>query len=101
MAVFDESIKFSRRGVFKMSKSIFIFGLVLSLSTSVFAQSGAGLGSISGVVQDASGSAVPGATVVVSNDAKGIRRNLETTSGGQFTAPALTPDNGYKVTVSK
>jgi len=84
-----------------MNKSIFVFALALSLATSVFAQSGAGLGSISGVVQDASGSAVPGATVVVSNDAKGIRRNLETTSGGQFTAPALIPDNGYKVTVSK
>jgi outer membrane receptor protein involved in Fe transport len=84
-----------------MSKSIFVFALALKLATSAFAQSGAGLGSISGVVQDASGSAVPNATVVVSNDAKGIRRNLETTSGGQFTAPALIPDAGYKVTVSK
>jgi len=66
-----------------------------------FAQSGAGLGSISGVVQDASGAVVVDATVVVSNDAKGIRRTVDTTSQGQFTAPALIPDSGYKVTVSK
>jgi outer membrane receptor protein involved in Fe transport len=75
--------------------------LFFLLAAGAFAQSGAGLGSISGVVQDASGAVVPNATVVVSNDAKGIRRNLETTSSGQFTAPALIPDSGYKVTVSK
>jgi outer membrane receptor protein involved in Fe transport len=71
------------------------------LASSAFAQAGAGLGSISGIVQDASSAVVPSATVVVSNDAKGIRRNIETTGSGQFTAPALIPDSGYKVTVSK
>src|SRR5579872_4440543 len=83
-----------------MTKSIFVT-LVLSFATSKYAPSRAGLGSISCVVQYGSGHAVPNATVVVSNDAKGIHRNLETTSGGQFTAPALTPDAGYAVTVSK
>src|SRR5258708_16517158 len=84
-----------------MSKGTLVFALAISLAGSAFAQSGAGLGSISGLVQDASGSAVPGATVVLTNGAKGIRRNLETTSQGQFTAPALIPADGYKVTVSK
>jgi len=84
-----------------MSQRIHIFVLAVSLAVSALAQSSAGLGSISGLVQDASGSVVPGATVVVANDSKGIRRNLVTTSQGQFTAPALLPSAGYKVTVSK
>jgi outer membrane receptor protein involved in Fe transport len=73
----------------------------ITLASSAFAQSGAGLGSISGIVQDASGAVIPGATVIVSNEGKGVRRALETTSSGQFVAPALIPDTGYKVTVSK
>ena len=84
-----------------MSKRIPIFALAVSLGVSALAQSSAGLGSISGLVQDATGSVVPNATVVVANEAKGIRRNLVTTSQGQFTAPALIPSADYKVTVSK
>jgi Carboxypeptidase regulatory-like domain len=84
-----------------MRKSLSIFILTLAISGYALAQSGAGLGSISGLVQDATGSSVPNAAVVVTDEAKGIRRNLETTSDGQFTAPALIPDEGYKVTVTK
>ncbi len=83
-----------------MGKNLFVLVLAIALASCAFAQSGAGLGSISGVVQDASGAGVPNATVVVSNEGKGIRRTLETSSSGQFTAPALIPDSGYKVTVS-
>src|SRR6266852_5995507 len=84
-----------------MLKNLFVWVLALALATCALAQTGAGLGSISGLVLDASGAAVPGAAVVVTNESKGVRRNLETTSTGQFTAPALIPDSGYKVTVSK
>jgi outer membrane receptor protein involved in Fe transport len=84
-----------------MRKSLSVFSLTIILSSYSWAQSGAGQGSISGLVQDATGSTVPGATVVVTDEAKGIRRTLETTSDGQFTAPALIPDSGYKVVVTK
>ncbi len=83
-----------------MRKGLFSLGLVLTLAVSAFAQS-AGTGSISGLVLDASGSVVPGATVLVTNDAKGVHRTIETTSGGIFTSPSLIPDSGYQVTVSK
>ena len=69
------------------------------LCTPVFGQSAAGLGSISGTVRDSSGAIVPNATVVVANEAKGIRRQLQTNAAGLFTAPALTPAPGYSVTV--
>ena len=78
---------------------VLLVGLVLS--SAVFAQSGAGFGSISGTVVDATGGAVPNATVTVVNESKGVRRAVETTSDGIFSAPALTPADGYKVTISK
>src|SRR5207249_2126925 len=63
-------------------------------------QSVAGSGAIAGVVRDASGAIIPGAMVVVSNDAKGIRRTMITTEAGVFAAPALIPASGYNLTVS-
>src|SRR6266853_2535212 len=84
-----------------MRKILFVVVLAIALATCALAQSGAGLGSISGIVQDASGATVPNATVVVTNESKGVRRALETSSQGQFVAPALIPDAGYKVTVTK
>jgi outer membrane receptor protein involved in Fe transport len=70
-------------------------------SGSAFAQAVAGLSGLSGNVRDASGASVPGAAVLVTNEAKGIRRTLETNGSGLFTAPALVPAAGYKVTVTK
>jgi outer membrane receptor protein involved in Fe transport len=70
-------------------------------SATLCAQSVAGLGAISGTVRDASGGAVPGAEVVVANEAKGIRRAITTTDAGVFTAPSLVPSPGYAVTVNK
>ena len=84
-----------------MRNSVILVILLFAFAASVLGQSGAGLGSISGVVQDASKAAVPGAAVVVSNESKGIRRNIETNNQGVFTAPALIPSEGYSVTVTK
>jgi outer membrane receptor protein involved in Fe transport len=78
----------------------FLAGLILS-TLSVLGQSGAGFGSISGTVVDATGGAVPNASVTVVNESRGVRRTIETTSDGIFSAPALTPADGYKVTVNK
>ncbi len=65
------------------------------------AQSAAGVGSISGTVRDASGAAVPGASVEVANASKGITREMTTTEAGLFSAPGLVPASGYKVSVKK
>ena len=66
----------------------------------LLAQSTAGTGSISGVVTDPTGSVVTAAKVVVENPSQGLRRELETTSGGLFSAPSLTPGAGYQVSVT-
>lgn len=78
-----------------------IGSLILLLPLSLGGQSVAGLGAISGVVMDASGSRVPEAEVTVVNAEKGIRRTLSTNSAGLFVAGSLTPAGGYTVTVRK
>ena len=66
----------------------------------VSAQSTAGVGTISGVVRDPSGSVVPHAKVVVLNRSRGVTRNMVTNDAGVFTAGALPPSPGYEVTVA-
>ncbi len=72
---------------------------LILIAGAAFAQSQAGLGSIGGTVQDASGAVVPGAKVIVANESKGITRTLSTNEQGVFLAPSLPPANGYSVAV--
>ena len=85
------------------SKFFSIFAAVLLAacltSNPVFGQ--AATGAINGTVLDATGGAVPGAAVTVSNASLGIERKLETTGAGIFTAPDLPPARGYTVQISK
>src|SRR5437016_1489296 len=84
-----------------MRKAFSIGVFTLALAAGALAQSVAGLGAVSGAVRDASGASVAGAQVVLSNDAKGIRRTMQTTDAGVFSAPALVPAGGYSLSVAK
>src|SRR6266849_1156287 len=77
----------------------FIVVLLVTFASCVFAQSGAGFGSLSGTVLDPSGAAVVNAKVTVANDSKGIRRSLATNGSGIFTAAALPPAEGYGLAI--
>ena len=58
-------------------------------------------GSIFGTVVDSSGAAVPGATVVVTDSAKGTSTTVTTNQSGEFTADHLIPDSyNVKITFS-
>jgi hypothetical protein len=50
---------------------------------------GQATGSISGTVRDASGSAVPGATVTVTAPATGLTRSSATNDAGEYIVPLL------------
>jgi Carboxypeptidase regulatory-like domain/TonB dependent receptor-like, beta-barrel/TonB-dependent Receptor Plug Domain len=54
---------------------------------------------IVGTITDSSGAAIPGATVVVSSSATGIKKQAVTGSGGEYTISYLTPGS-FDVTVS-
>ena len=69
---------------------VLCIGLVLLLfSAPAFSQ--LNLGQISGTVTDSSGSVVPGATVTVTDVARGVSRTLTTDSVGSYSAPSLAP----------
>jgi hypothetical protein len=76
--------------------------LLLALSclvpsaASAFSQVAAG--AITGVVQDTSGQAVPGATVTVTDVATSRQRVVSSTSDGVYSAPSLAPGH-YRITV--
>jgi Carboxypeptidase regulatory-like domain len=74
--------------------------VMLVWSVGAFAQGTAGLGAVSGTVRDVSSAVIPGATVVLSNESKGIKRTMQTTAAGVFAAPALVPASGYSLTVT-
>ncbi len=73
---------------------------LISMATT-FAWGQTGTASISGTVLDATGAAVPGASVDIANASIGFDRKLETNGAGIFAAPALQPASGYTVTVEK
>ena len=83
-----------------MNSRIAALPLMLFLAHGVFGQSAAGVAGISGVVRDPSGAVVPGASVVVSNESRGITRTQTTNDAGLFSAPALVPAPGYQVKVT-
>src|SRR5579862_4649408 len=82
-------------------KALASFLLVLFCAAAACAQGVAGLGAVSGTVRDASGAVVPDAAVVLTNESKGIRRTMQSTDAGVFSAPALVPASGYSLTVTK
>ncbi len=57
-------------------------------------------GSISGVVKDVNGAAVPAAAVSIANPATGIQLSAESNESGEFTVPQLPPGT-YTVTIEK
>lgn len=67
------------------------------LSPPVFAQGGNG--SVTGVVRDASGAVVPGASVSITNTATGVKTTTKTDKEGLYTFPYVQP-GVYNVAVS-
>ena len=72
--------------------------LMAVVSGTAFAQ-GTATSSITGVVVDADGGLIPGATVLVKNDNTGTEYNAVTSTNGSFTVPAVSTGT-YTITVS-
>ena len=70
-------------------KSRLVLGILIALTFCVagWAQTG----SITGTVKDPSGAAVQGATVVVTSPDRGINREMQTNSSGDYNQSGLTP----------
>ena len=75
---------------------LFMLAIFVSVSVSAFGQ---GRGRITGVVTDASGAAVPTATVTATEAGTGFVTTVVTNGQGEFDLPALKPTI-YSITVS-
>jgi len=72
--------------------------LLSASSPLIFGQAAATLGTIEGHVKDATGGALPGATVTIRNTDTGFTRTVITEANGAFRAPLL-PIGPYTLTV--
>ena len=79
----------------KSSRVLLGISLLLMFSTALWAQTG----SITGAVKDSSGAAIAGATVVIASPERGITREMQTNSTGEYNESAL-PQGSYNVTVT-
>jgi len=81
-------------------------GIVLSIAAllscaSAWGQPAGGFGSVLGVISDRAGNGLPDTIVVLSNEALGTKRTLETTDDGVFAAHTVAPAAGYRLKVSR
>src|SRR2546430_2767470 len=73
-------------GLYRLLLTVTLAGLASSLA---FAQGSSTKATLTGVVQDATGGVVPGATVVVKNVATGVTNETVSNGTGNFSVPAL------------
>src|SRR5258708_7422578 len=73
--------------------------LLCLMSSFAFAQGSNAKATITGVVQDATGGVVPGASIVIKNVATGVTNETVSNSTGNFAVPALDVGT-YEATAS-
>src|ERR1700688_4232281 len=76
-----------------------VWGLFILLTASLHAQTQNGRATLSGTIADASGKAVPNATVSIKNLATSQSSTTQTDSAGLYRVPNLAPGD-YEVSVS-
>jgi Carboxypeptidase regulatory-like domain/TonB-dependent Receptor Plug Domain len=75
-----------KRHAFRCTLASFLLSLFVLMPSALFAQQS---GTINGSVTDESGSAVPGAQVVLTNANQGTKLNVTSNASGEYTFPSL------------
>jgi len=83
--------------IYRRSRGIVFFLFLAAAPRIVWAQGP--VGTINGTILDPTGAAVPGAAVVATNNATGLKSNTTSTSAGAYTLPYL-PAGTYNLRVS-
>jgi hypothetical protein len=86
-------------GKSRLSLTVLCLALVAAFGSPAFAQGGGATTALSGTVTDTSGAIIPGASVLVKNNATSTQFETTTNDSGYFTVPALNPGT-YTVTVT-
>src|SRR5579864_9047553 len=87
-----------RRNLVRLCRVVFLVVLSLLVITPIDGQSPNG--TVSGIVIDPSGATVPGADILIANDATGVQYSAKTNSEGLYVVPNLPPGS-YRLQVSK
>ena len=82
-----------------MIKKLIVAVVMMVLMTVAMTGQSLNTSQVSGAVQDGTGAAVPGATVVLTNTATGFVRTVTSNASGTYTAPDL-PLGPYTITVT-
>ena len=77
--------------------NLLVIGILLIFCQAALAQSS---GNLSGVVADANGAVIPGATIVIKNKDTGLSRTIISNQDGRWNAPVL-PVGQYSVSFEK
>ena len=78
----------------KIQLALLLAGFLFAIVTPLFAQQGTA--EIAGKVTDTSGAVLPGVSIVVTNEATGIFRDVTTSTEGTYFVSQLVPGR-YKV----
>jgi len=82
------------------AKRVLLVALALVMATSLaFAQGGSQTSTLSGVVTDSQGAVIPGAGIVIKNNATNVQFESVSDEKGEFVVPGLLPGT-YTLTVS-
>lgn len=73
------------------------FYLCLAISTAAVLLFGQAFSSLSGTVTDPTGAVVPGATIILENLERGVKRETTSDAAGRYSFPQIQPDT-YKLT---
>ena len=84
---------------FKSMLAICVVALLAMTGSLAYGQGGATTSSLTGVVVDSSGAVIPGADIVVKNNATAGESRAVSDATGSFTLPSMPPGS-YTVTVS-
>ena len=94
----ERFLRKAQLNVFKSKVLLLLAALVMPFCTCIAAMGQATSGSVSGIVQDSSGAVVPGATVTISDVAKGTKSVTHTDSAGSYAFRSLIPGT-YTISV--
>jgi len=75
--------------------------VILAVAAGPFCHAQQQTAELTGTITDSSGAVIPGATVTITNPAKGISVAVNSDARGNYSAPLLPPADGYQVTVAR
>ena len=96
----SQNLSLARRTLLCLSVAFSIVAVLVLCSSPVFAQAGVTTAAVQGVVKDAQGGVVPGASVLAVHEPSGTRYEAVTRADGRFDIPGMRVGGPYTISAS-